>query len=86
MHFKDDTWYVFHLEAGVSLVTRDVGFDDVTQTFTVINSYGHDAIIPMKSVSVIFEETQEAIDEMNKRREEMEKEARKSRIAGMHLN
>jgi hypothetical protein len=38
MHFKDDTWYVFHLEAGVSLVTRDVGFDDVTQTFTLINS------------------------------------------------
>jgi hypothetical protein len=40
----------------------------------------------MRSVSVIFEETQENIDEMDKRREEMQKQARKERIAGMHLN
>lgn len=86
MQFKEDTWYVFHLASGVALVTKEIAYDDLTQTFTVVNEQGLDAVIPMASVVVIFEETQETIDEMDQRREEMKKEARKARISGMHLN
>lgn len=86
MQFKEDTWYTFHLHAGVVAVTKEVTYDNLTQTFTVVNGQGLDSIIPMASIMAIFEETQESIDQMEQRAEEMKKEARKQRISGMHLN